>query len=146
MRTPSICVLLLVFRGLHATATLPDARREISHLGRGKRCLWQGRVKQQARHLATCDADPGAQTSLNRRCAGGRSGVQGRARGLAGGPCAIDIEHHPMVSLSIPQPAWLLRFFQRASREIFEKQRTSCFELELDPGPRESDWVLSGEA
>ena len=31
-------------------------------------------------------------------------------------PCAIDIEHHPMVSLSIPQPAWLLRFFQRASQ------------------------------
>ncbi len=56
MRTPSICGLLLVFRSSHALK--PSLMQiEIYHLGRGKRCLWQGRVKQQALHLATCDAD-----------------------------------------------------------------------------------------
>jgi hypothetical protein len=37
---------------------------------------------------------------------------------------AIHIEDEEVVSLPIPQTAWLLLFFQRASQQIFEEERS----------------------
>lgn len=49
----------------------------------------------------------------------------------SGVPRSIDIEDEPRGSLSIPQPTRLLRLLQRASHQIFEKQRSQRLDRSL---------------
>jgi hypothetical protein len=68
MRTPTIYVLLQIFTSRAHTRTLPDARREIDHIGRRERSLWQRGVEQLVDHFATCDTD--LRTGLSSRMCG----------------------------------------------------------------------------
>jgi hypothetical protein len=56
MRTPPICVLLLIFVSEHALKP-SSVEVEIYHIGRSERSLWQGRVEQFVDHLATRGTD-----------------------------------------------------------------------------------------
>src|SRR5579871_3018842 len=87
-------------------------------------------------HPACALCRKAAQISSNRRWAGGGSGVAGKARWRAGGPCAIDIKDLPIVSLSIPQPTWLLLLLQRPGDQIFKKHRAQCLNRWLIEGSK----------
>jgi len=52
--------------------------------------------------------------------------------GLSGGLSrAIHIEDVVVRSFAVPQPAWLFRTFQRASHQIFQKERTQSLDCGL---------------
>jgi hypothetical protein len=67
----------------------------------------------------------------NRRWAGGRSDVQGKAAYAGSLPCAIDIEHQPIISLPIPQSPRLLLLLQRSGQQVFQKKRAESLDCGL---------------
>lgn len=66
-----------------------------------------------------------------RRCAGGRSGGWGKAAYASCLPRAIEIEHEPMRSLSVPYSSCFLLLLQWSCEQVFEKQCAQCFDRSL---------------